>query len=122
MSENKCNHENKRGLDWFDGGYVEICKDCGMSRHLWEQGESDWIMVDFASDLNKEIKARLEAEKQPEQQEYKEYEFCKDMLCPQMLGDDCIIGDDFHLCLLSIPKFMTWLKENNYKIIKQGDN
>ena len=41
-----CKHSRVNCEDWPDGGAIEICIDCGMSRYLWEQGESDWVMVD----------------------------------------------------------------------------
>ena len=41
-----CKHKNSNFIDWPDGGGVEVCKDCGMSRYIWEQGESDWIRID----------------------------------------------------------------------------
>jgi len=46
MGDRTCEHKNKKGMDWPDGGYVEVCEDCGFSRHCWEQGESDWIWVE----------------------------------------------------------------------------
>jgi len=38
-------HTKTSVLTWPDGGAVEVC-ECGMSRHIWEQGESEWIMVE----------------------------------------------------------------------------
>jgi len=40
----QCSHENTHPEEWPDGG-IEVCDDCGMSRHVWEWGESGWIMV-----------------------------------------------------------------------------
>lgn len=54
-----CEHKNKNGMDWPDGGYVEVCKDCGKSRHIWEQGESDWIMIKDVEGEKKAIEASI---------------------------------------------------------------
>jgi hypothetical protein len=40
-----CPHKKAHSEDWPDGGVIEVCDDCGMSRYLWEQGETDWIWV-----------------------------------------------------------------------------
>ena len=43
-----CLHKNTRYLEeeWPTGETIEVCSDCGMSRAHWEQGESNWIMVE----------------------------------------------------------------------------
>lgn len=43
----KCKHENLFHEELADGSWIEICEDCGMSRSIWEWGESDWVMVDL---------------------------------------------------------------------------
>ena len=43
-----CQHKNTHYEPWPDGGDVEVCDDCGMSRHHWEQGKSEWKKVDVA--------------------------------------------------------------------------
>jgi len=45
--EMECEHDNTKYQDWPDGGAVEICQDCGMSRHLSEMWESDWVIIDI---------------------------------------------------------------------------
>lgn len=40
-----CQHDNKRSEEWPCGSYIEVCNDCGMSRNIWEQGESEWIFI-----------------------------------------------------------------------------
>ena len=45
ISELECDHIDAHYESWPDGGAIEVCEDCGMSRHHWEWGESDWIMV-----------------------------------------------------------------------------
>lgn len=54
----KCNHGNTRFAPepWPTGEAIEICKNCGMSRSHWEQGVSDWLMVDIEN-------ARVELQK-----------------------------------------------------------
>lgn len=41
-----CEHEKTHYEDWPDGGNIEVCDICGMSRHHWEQGESPWVMIE----------------------------------------------------------------------------
>lgn len=41
-----CKHEKTHYERWPDGGDIEVCEDCGMSRHHWEWGESDWTMIE----------------------------------------------------------------------------
>lgn len=53
---NKCPHYHTHFEPWPDGGDIEICHDCGMSRHHWEQGESNWVKIDIP-------KARVEVAK-----------------------------------------------------------
>lgn len=50
-----CRHKNTEVVNWPDGGAVEHCLCCGMSRHMWEQGETEWMYVDID-----EAKANLE--------------------------------------------------------------
>jgi len=40
-----CDHILTHHEDWPDGGGIEVCDECEMSRYIWEQGESNWIMV-----------------------------------------------------------------------------
>jgi len=54
-----CKHNNTHYEDWPDGGAIEICDDCGMSRYIWEQGESGWVMVDLLQ-ARKELKEGLQ--------------------------------------------------------------
>ncbi len=51
----KCLHQITHTEDWPDGGAIEICNTCGMSRHLWEQGESSWIMIPDIPSARKEV-------------------------------------------------------------------
>lgn len=41
-----CNHQHTHYEDWPDGGNIEVCEMCGMSRHHWEQNHSDWFMIE----------------------------------------------------------------------------
>lgn len=38
-----CNHSQTLTLPWPDGGCVQFCEGCKMSRYLWEQGQSPWL-------------------------------------------------------------------------------
>lgn len=37
-----CQHKRIRQMDWPDNGSVEVCTDCLLTRHHWEQGETEW--------------------------------------------------------------------------------
>ena len=50
-----CIHEKSHYEDWPDGGVIEVCDTCGMSRYHWEQGESDWQMVEDIESERKEL-------------------------------------------------------------------
>jgi hypothetical protein len=57
--EKHCLHTRIKNIDWPDGGAVELCLDCGLSRYIWEQGDSEWMLVDVEqgkSDLEKLFK------------------------------------------------------------------
>lgn len=43
-TENKkfCRHTHINTIQWPDGGDVDVCLDCWMSRYVWEQGETEW--------------------------------------------------------------------------------
>jgi len=43
----KCQHLKTHTESWPDGGVVEVCDACQMSRYLYEQGESPWMSVDI---------------------------------------------------------------------------
>jgi hypothetical protein len=55
-----CLHQKKHYEDWPDGSAIEICDICGMSRNIWEQGESNWIMVEDIPAVRKEIQDSLD--------------------------------------------------------------
>jgi len=40
-----CEHKNTYYEDWPNGRCIEICLDYSMSRHHWEQGQSEWVIV-----------------------------------------------------------------------------
>ncbi len=48
----KCKHENTKGFETesFFMTSVEICLDCGMSRSVWEGGESEWVATELLED------------------------------------------------------------------------
>ncbi len=50
--QEECKHKDTRIIEWFDGGYVEICKDCGMSRYCTEHDTMQWEHKDFAQELS----------------------------------------------------------------------
>ena len=59
-----CNHKQTHYEDWSDGGTIEVCDTCGMSRHHWEQGQSNWIMVDDISKSRKELQESIDSIKE----------------------------------------------------------
>lgn len=59
VAEEQCKHEHTR-IDprpWPTGEDLEICLYCGMSRTHWEQGASEWQMVDV-----EQVRLELETE------------------------------------------------------------
>ncbi len=110
-----CTHKNTRGVDWFDGGYVEICKGCGMSRYMTEQETMAWEYKDFAKELSEQTGFIFEASLK--QVKYKEYGFCKDQDC-YAFSEGCHNKSPFN-CPHTAKEFMEYLKENKYKIIKE---
>ena len=55
-----CKHIYTHYEDWPDGGTIEVCDNCRMSRHHWEQGESNWIMVKDIEGARKKIQASID--------------------------------------------------------------
>ena len=48
MRKNKeCKHTKSHFVRWPDGGDVEVCKECGLSRHHSGWHTSDWLKVDI---------------------------------------------------------------------------
>lgn len=43
----KCRHKKTHFERWPDGDDIEVCDDCGKSRHISELQTSDWLMVDI---------------------------------------------------------------------------
>ena len=37
-----CEHRRTRQMVWPDNGSAEVCTDCLLTRHHWEQGETEW--------------------------------------------------------------------------------
>ncbi|HLL88541.1 MAG TPA: hypothetical protein VK324_04505 [Tepidisphaeraceae bacterium] len=49
-AEVTCRHERTHYVDSPDEPglqTIEVCDDCGMSRSHWEQGSSNWMLVDL---------------------------------------------------------------------------
>ena len=51
----KCSHSKNHYEDWPDGGVIEICDLCAMSRYHSEQDTTGWIMVENIPEARKEI-------------------------------------------------------------------
>jgi hypothetical protein len=48
QNSNRCDHKNTHPVtDIPMTDEIEVCNDCGMSRSIWEQGESDWMVVNL---------------------------------------------------------------------------
>ena len=52
-------------------------------------------------------------------EEYKKYEFCKDINCPCLISGNCIV-QHIDECLYTAKEFHKWLNKNDYKIIKRN--
>ena len=48
----ECNHKNTYfdSKQWPTGEAIEICEDCEMSRAHWEQGTSNWYLIDVENE------------------------------------------------------------------------
>jgi len=53
-----CKHKNTHFESWPDGGDIEICHDCGMSRHI-DIIDLDWVMVDDIEEDRKQLEEYL---------------------------------------------------------------
>ena len=51
----KCSHSKTHYEDWPDGGVIEVCEDCGMSRYHSEWDTSSWIMVEDIPEARKNL-------------------------------------------------------------------
>lgn len=51
----RCRHNKTHYEEWPDGGDIEVCESCGMSRHHWEWGESDWTMIEDIEKARKQL-------------------------------------------------------------------
>lgn len=56
----KCKHKNTHYEDWPDGGTIEVCENCGMSRHHWEWDNSGWTMIKDIEKARKEVQAGID--------------------------------------------------------------
>ena len=52
--------------------------------------------------------------------EYGKYEFCKAMKCPALKDNLCLT--DPEVCVFSAKEFHIWLKENNFKLVKDNNH
>ena len=55
----ECPHEKTEFIDWPDGSGVEICTCCCMSRNIWEQGQTNWIMLMILTKQKKKYNHQL---------------------------------------------------------------
>jgi len=54
-----CPHLKTRSGPWPDGGAIDICIDCGMSRYIWEHGKSSWQWIEDIPKARKELEGAL---------------------------------------------------------------
>jgi hypothetical protein len=62
-----CEHDFTHYEEWPDGGYIEVCDTCAKSRYIWEQGESDWIMVKDIPDKRAKLQKFFDNTSEPKQ-------------------------------------------------------
>jgi len=55
-----CEHSKAHFEDWPDGGSIEVCEDCGVSRYHWEWGETDWIMIEDIAGTRKKLQEGID--------------------------------------------------------------
>jgi len=61
---NLCKHSCTHFENWPDGGDIEVCDNCGYSRYLWEQGASDWVIIQDLDLLRQRLQKMLDSIKQ----------------------------------------------------------
>jgi hypothetical protein len=44
-----CEHRRTRQMVWPDNGSAEVCTDCLLTRHHWEQGKTEWQNHDYTT-------------------------------------------------------------------------
>ena len=66
QSVSACKHDSVRHEDWPDGGCIEICTICGMSRYHSEFDTSEWKMIGDLEAAREQIKTSLNMNKSEE--------------------------------------------------------
>ncbi|MDP2364405.1 MAG: hypothetical protein Q8M94_11640, partial [Ignavibacteria bacterium] len=54
-----CFHRKTHFESWPDGGQIEVCDVCSMSRYIWEQGEGSWQWIENIPKARKELEEAL---------------------------------------------------------------
>lgn len=55
-----CLHIDTHHESWPDGGGIEVCNVCGMSRHHTEFTTSPWIMIENITDERDDMQAEMD--------------------------------------------------------------
>lgn len=55
-----CKHKKTHYEEWPDGGDIEVCEDCGMSRHHSEWDQSDWTMIEDIGKARKQLQEGID--------------------------------------------------------------
>jgi len=61
-----CEHENTHYEGWPDGGTIEVCDVCGLSRYLcspygdFEQGDTSWTRVENIEEARREVQESID--------------------------------------------------------------
>lgn len=55
-----CSHKVSHYESWPDGGSIEVCDFCGMSRYHWEWGESPWTMIEDIPKARKQLQEAID--------------------------------------------------------------
>jgi hypothetical protein len=48
-----CTHSNTRAISWPINDFLELCKDCGMSRHCKGLKTGKWVIIDVLYERDK---------------------------------------------------------------------
>lgn len=56
----RCQHTDTYPSGWPDGGAIEICRTCGRSRYLWEQGHSAWLYIKDIPATRRRVQASID--------------------------------------------------------------
>lgn len=56
----KCIHDKTHYESWPDGGEIEVCDICKMSRHHTEVDTTEWVMIEDINGCRRELQEAID--------------------------------------------------------------